>query len=211
MAPFTFKLCADDYALSPGVSIGILEALSAGRLTATSVMTNRPLWRSAAGDLAKFAPKAEIGLHLNLTLGAPLTRMPTFAPYARLPELNRLIKQARRGNLPEAEIRTEIAAQLDAFEDALGRTPDYVDGHQHVQILPGIRTWLLEELSHRGLSGRLWLRDSSDQVRRILSRRSDVPKALALAFLGRGFAKEARTKGFRNARRSAGLQARRHI
>ena len=46
MSDFAFMLCADDYALAPGVSIGILEALSAGRLTATSVMTNRPLWRS---------------------------------------------------------------------------------------------------------------------------------------------------------------------
>ncbi|HVT56350.1 MAG TPA: ChbG/HpnK family deacetylase, partial [Xanthobacteraceae bacterium] len=31
-------LCADDYALSPGVSAGIRELLAAGRLNATSVM-----------------------------------------------------------------------------------------------------------------------------------------------------------------------------
>jgi predicted glycoside hydrolase/deacetylase ChbG (UPF0249 family) len=35
-------ICADDYALSPGVSAGIRELLAAGRLNATSVMTIFP-------------------------------------------------------------------------------------------------------------------------------------------------------------------------
>ncbi len=196
MQPFTFVLCADDYALSPGVSIGILEALSAGRLSATSAMTNRPTWRSAARDLARFAPRAEVGLHLNLTLGDPLTWMPSFADRGRFPELRRILRAARGGDLPEGEIRAEIARQLDEFQAAMGRPPDYVDGHQHVQVLPGVRDWLLDELAFRGLAGRVWLRDSSDRFVRIFARRSQTGKALALAWLGRGFAKKARKRGF---------------
>ncbi len=196
MAGLSFMLCADDYALSPGVSIGILEALSAGRLNATSVMTNRPLWAAAAADLLRFGPGAAIGLHLNLTLGAPLTPMSVFAPYGRLPELRRVLRAARSGALPERETRGEIAAQIDAFVAAMGRPPDYIDGHQHAQVLPGIRDWLLEDLAGRGWAGRVWLRDSTDHLRRILARRSEVPKALAVALLGRGFACAAQARGF---------------
>ena len=196
MSDFAFMLCADDYALAPGVSIGILEALSAGRLTATSVMTNRPLWRSAAADLARFAPHAQIGLHLNLTLGAPCTSMPEFAPHGRLPALSRVIRATQRRALPQHEIRAEIAGQLDAFADAMGRPPDYVDGHQHVHVLPGVRTWLLDELAARALAGRIWLRDSSDRPSRIVARRSETLKALALAWFGHGFARLAQSRGF---------------
>ncbi len=35
-------LCADDYAIAPGVSAGIRELIAAGRLNATSVMTVFP-------------------------------------------------------------------------------------------------------------------------------------------------------------------------
>ena len=193
---FSFKLCADDYALSPAVSAGILEAFAAGRLNATSVMTNRPDWSSAARELVALGPEAETGLHLNLTLGAPLSAMSAFAPAGRLPPLRDVMGAARRGSLPEVEIRAEISAQLDAFEAAMGRAPHYVDGHQHVQVLPGVRQWLLDELGRRGLAGKLWLRDSSDRLGRILARRSEIPKALALAFFGRGFAREAMAHGF---------------
>ena len=200
-------LCADDYALSPGVTRGILDALAAGRLNATGAMTNRPLWKEAASDVAAFADRADIGLHLNLTFGAPLGPMPTLAPTGVFPKLGPFLKSARAGLLPSGEVRAEIARQLNAFEDAMGRPPDFVDGHQHVQVLPGVRDWLLEELVRRGLSGRLWLRDSSDRLPRILARRVELPKALVLAALGRGFAALAHRHGFHTNDGFAGFSA----
>ena len=189
-------LCADDYALSPGVTRGILDALAMGRLNATGAMTNRPIWKEAAPDVAAFADRADIGLHLNLTFGAPLGAMPGLAPSGAFPRLGPFLKAARAGLLPREEVRAEIARQLDAFEDAMGRAPDFVDGHQHAHILPGVRDWLLEELVRRGLAGRLWLRDSADRLPRILARRIELPKALVLASLGRGFATQAHRHGF---------------
>ena len=200
-------LCADDYALSPGVTRGILDALAKGRLNATGAMTNRPLWKEAAPDVAGFADRADIGLHLNLTFGAPLGAMPNLAPSGVLPLLRPFLKAARAGLLPREEVRAEIARQLDAFEDAMGRPPDFVDGHQHVQVLPGVRDWLLEELVKRGLAGRLWLRDSSDRLPRILARRVELPKALVLAALGRGFAAQAHRLGFHTNEGFAGFSA----
>lgn len=192
----SFALCADDFALSPAVTAGILEALAAGRLTATSAMTTQKNWREAARAFRDLAPRAEIGLHFNLTLGGPLRDMPRFAPNGAFPAMNSIAPASWRGALPRAEIRDELRRQLDAFEEAYGAPPGFVDGHQHVHVLPGIADDLVAELKSRGLAGRIWLRDSSDRPRRIFARSRHWGKALTVAGLARGFRAKARAAGF---------------
>jgi predicted glycoside hydrolase/deacetylase ChbG (UPF0249 family) len=150
--------------------------------------------------------KAEIGLHLNLSLGNPLSAMPAFAAQ-NFPSIGAIIKAARAGHLPEVEIRTEIARQLDAFEAAMGSAPDFVDGHQHVHVLPFIRTWLLEELSQRQLPQHFWLRDSGDALWRILWRGTQWPKALLVSYLARHFAQDCAAYGFATNGSFAGFSA----
>ncbi len=195
-ANFSFCLCADDYALSPGISRGILEALGAGRLSATSVMTTRPFWPRGAHELRQVKAKADIGLHLNLTLGSPLGNMPAFAASGRLPGISRVLKAARRNELPEAEIGQEISRQLDSFCEHFDAAPAFVDGHQHVQLLPQIRATLFACLEEKGFPGKVWLRDSSDRPWRISRRGVELTKALGVAWLGRGFAREASARGY---------------
>lgn len=191
-------LCADDYALTPGVSRGILDLIEAGRLSATGVMTNRPSWPAGAADLRGTPQaRADIGLHLNLTQGQPLGPMPHLAPGGELPPLATVLKGALLGRLDLAEIRSEFARQIDVFEQAMGCVPVFVDGHQHVQVLPGIRGALLDELAARNLAGRVCLRDSGDRVTRILARRVEAGKALTVAAFASGFGSAARRRGFR--------------
>jgi chitin disaccharide deacetylase len=195
-AYFSFCLCADDFALSPGVSRGILEALHAGRLSATGAMTTRPSWPNGARELRHYKDKADVGLHLDLTLGPPLGSMPAFAPSGRFPKISEVLKAALKRELPALEIRQEISRQLDAFCDHFGAAPAFIDGHQHIQILPQVRKELFACLEARGLSGKVWLRDSSDHFSRILRRRSEVKKSLVVAWLASGFATEAGARGF---------------
>jgi chitin disaccharide deacetylase len=212
-AQISFSLCADDYALSPGVSLGILEALRAGRLTATSVLVTRPSWPSGADALRECNrgagnAKADVGLHLNLTLGSPLGPMPAFAPSGRFPELAKAVKAAVSGTLPRAEIGEEIARQIDKFCEHFGTPPDFVDGHCHIQILPQIRRQLFAALEEKGLLGRVWLRNSSDSLARILRRNAgEFKKALGIAWLGQGFAGEAAARGFLTNEGFAGFSA----
>jgi predicted glycoside hydrolase/deacetylase ChbG (UPF0249 family) len=189
-----FALCADDYALTPGVSRAILELLAVRRLTAVSVIVTEPGWPAAAAELRSFAGIADIGLHLNLTLGSPLGAMPGLAGSGRFPSLGALVRAALLRRLPLAEIAAEIARQIDAFAQALGRLPDYLDGHQHVHALPGIRRALLPILVEQGLPDRLWLRDPGDRVHAILARRMPG-KALAVAALTAGFSRQASIQG----------------
>ena len=192
----TITLCADDYGLTYGVSRGILEALEAGRFSAVSALVTGPRWPALGHELIRRGFDADIGLHLNLTLGKPLEPMPKFAKDGVFPSIRELVRDARRGKLPLEEIRAEISHQLDRFEAVTGRPPDFVDGHQHVQVLPNIRDELLEELAHRGLQGRCWLRESGDALPRILARGAQIKKALIVKQLGRGFAHQARLAGF---------------
>lgn len=195
MAGFSFKLVADDYAISPAVSRGIREALGAGRLSGTGAMTNRPAWRADARALAADGLAERAGLHLNLTCGQPLSRMAEFTARGGFPSLGAIIAGARMGRLPRQEIMTEIAAQLDAFADALGRAPAFVDGHQHVHALPLVREALFEALAARGWVEGLWVRDSADRPSAILRRGVELKKAFTVAALTRGGAIAARAAG----------------
>lgn len=196
MQSFPLVLCADDYGISPAVSAGILEALTAGRLNATGAMTNRPNWTAASRNLQALEGKGlQFGVHLNLTAGAPLSSASALAPSGVFPQLSTFLrgKLSREATL---DVAKEIRAQIDAFEDAMGRAPDFIDGHQHVHVLEPVRGLLLDEAQRRGYAGKVWLRDSTDKPARILTRGVETKKALALAWFGRGFGRDARAKGF---------------
>ena len=203
--PFSFCLCADDYAMTPGVSRGILEALEAGALTATSAMTTFPTWAEAAPALRPHVGRADLGLHLNLTLGAPLGPMPTLAPGGRLPGIGTILRLARGRRLPLDEVAAEVGRQLDRFAAVLGRPPDHVDGHQHVHVVRPIRPILLAALAERGW--RPWLRDSADRPDRVLRRGVTLTKALGLSVVARRWRAQATAAGFATNEGFAGYSA----
>jgi predicted glycoside hydrolase/deacetylase ChbG (UPF0249 family) len=154
MAERNIVICADDFGYSEGIDRAVLELVAAGRLSAVSCMSTAPAWRADASALREQAQgRADLGLHLNLS--------ERFDAEPRGPSLNTLILRAYTMRLSPAELRIRIALQLDAFEDALGRAPEFVDGHQHVHQLPIVRRVLLAELERR-YAGRLpWLRDTT--------------------------------------------------
>ena len=189
-------LCADDYAMNGGIDEAILDLAARGRISATSCMTNAPGWPAAAARLRELDGRIGVGLHLTLTWGAPLGRMPGLAPDRAFPTLGRLLSRSSRGGFGPGEVAAEVARQLRAFVAALGRPPDFVDGHQHVHVLPGIRGPLLGVLAGAGLGGRLWLRDPSDRPASILARRLSAGKALFVGALATGFRAGAERAGF---------------
>ena len=198
-------LCADDYAMNGGVSRSILRLAEAGRLSATSCMTNAPDWRQLAAELPTREGRLAIGLHVTLTWGGTLGPAPGLAPHGVFGSLGPLLGAALSGRLPAHEVQTEIARQLDAFEDVLGRPPDFVDGHQHVHVLAGIRGPLFAELRRRGLQGRVWLRDPSDTFDAIVARRLCAGKALFVGALSAGFERRAHATGFATNRGFSGF------
>ena len=181
-------LCADDFAVSRPVSETIAELAATGKLNATGCMTLMPGWMDDAALLRDLPSHVSIGLHLTLTQERPLTDMPHFAPDGQLPEIDPLTRLAGRRQLPLEEIAAEIAAQFDAFTAAMGRAPDFVDGHQHSHALPGIRDIVLFETAQRAPDA--WVRDCVDRVDAMLAR-PFVGKAIGSAYHSRGLRRAA--------------------
>jgi predicted glycoside hydrolase/deacetylase ChbG (UPF0249 family) len=188
-------LCADDYALTEGVSRAVGELAAARRLSATSAMVTMPCWPAMAQRLVVHRGRIAVGLHINLTLGAPLGAMPRFAPTGTLPRRNAVLVGALLGLVSRAEVRAEIERQLDAFEKHLGFAPDHIDGHEHVHMLPGIRHSLLDVVSRRYRGLKPLLRDPADTWSATAARGGVQAKAKAVAALALGFGASARRRG----------------
>ena len=200
-----FVLCADDFAMTDGVSRAILDLLAARRLSATGAMTNRPGWTRWARELAPHAGHADLGVHLNLTCAAPLGSMPGLCPQGTFPALGKVIRAGLLSASARAEISCEITRQLDDFEQAMGRMPDFIDGHQHVHAMPGVRELVLGEAARRYTVQRPYLRDPLDSIAAIRMRGVAVRKALVISSLASGFGKAARARGFATNQGFAGV------
>lgn len=128
----TLIVNADDFGLTPGVSRGILEAGARGIVTSTTLLVNREI--DAETLEALDASGIGVGLHLNLTLGRPVTDP------RRVPSLvdadGRFVKDPReavaRAKIDEARI--ELGNQIDAFRALMGRFPTHLDSHHHVGV-----------------------------------------------------------------------------
>jgi predicted glycoside hydrolase/deacetylase ChbG (UPF0249 family) len=143
-------LIADDFGLSPAVDAGILELAECGRLSGFGCLTQLPRWFDSAKVLDQVpigAGGVQVGLHLNLSQG--------FGGSWHRP-LPLLISGAYVGLLPRDRIRESLRIQWHRFTQALGRVPDYVDGHQHVHQLPVVRDCMLELLAEE--AARPWVR-----------------------------------------------------
>lgn len=207
-----FGLCADDYGISAAVGIAIRNLAAAGRISATSGLVTLPAWPAEAAALAPLSGRIEVGLHLNLTLGAPLAPMPRLAPGGLLPTLPRLIGRSLAGRLDQAEVAAEIDRQIDRFIADVGRPPAFIDGHEHVQQMPGIRGALLAVCRRRFPPGSLWLRASAMTMADLACHPpAALPRALAIALLGAGwpgrsFAASAAAAGFPSNRGFRGVR-----
>lgn len=185
-------LCADDYGISPGVNRAIRDLIENGRLNATSAMVVGPaIGRdevNALKEVAKANPRCAIGLHVTLTAPfRPLTMH--FRPVEGglfLPHTT-LLRRGLLGRLDRELVRTEVMEQLAAFADLFDRAPDFVDGHQHAQLFPGVRTAFVEAVKQAAPDA--WIRQCGRD--RPWAQRLDSPKALVLDILSMQFRKRA--------------------
>jgi predicted glycoside hydrolase/deacetylase ChbG (UPF0249 family) len=149
------RLCADDYGLAPGVNLAIRSLVADWRLDAVSVMALFDDLETEVAALREVSGPCLIGLHFTLTDHPPLGAMKKISPAGRLPSLGRLLALAYARQLDGAEITAELERQFDRLAAALGRKPDFIDGHQHVQALPIVRQAVLAFARRRNLPVRM--------------------------------------------------------
>jgi hypothetical protein len=174
-----FVLCADDFGMTPGANEAILGLATRGRVTALSCLVGAPAWREGAAALLRTSLAADVGLHLTFGDESP----------------SAVVWRAARGRLglvDPARLEGRVAAQLDAFADAMGRAPAFVDGHLHVHQVPGVREALLRVLARR-------FGDRPPWVRSTVPLRERGAKAAVIAALGGlGLRAALRARGIRH-------------
>jgi predicted glycoside hydrolase/deacetylase ChbG (UPF0249 family) len=132
---------ADDLGWSEGVNRGIADAHRRGLVTSTSALASGRAFTSAV-EVARSNPELGVGVHLNLSDGPPS------APPERVRGLlnsdgqldgspeSLLLRMASR-TLELHQVEQEWDAQICKIQSA-GISPSHLDGHKHVQMLPGL-------------------------------------------------------------------------
>jgi predicted glycoside hydrolase/deacetylase ChbG (UPF0249 family) len=189
-------LCADDYGMSPGVNRGIRDLIARGRLNATSVMVVGPAIDrgeiSSLQDVAAASRRCAVGLHATLT--APFRPLSMhFRPLrgGLFLTFSKLLRAGVLGQLDPEIIHAELKLQLATFAGMFGRAPDFVDGHQHAQLFPGVRDAFLDAVKE--LAPTAWVRQAGRTGP--LLQRLAAPKALFLDLLSAQFRARAARAG----------------
>jgi chitin disaccharide deacetylase len=129
---------ADDFGLTPGVNAGILAAHRRGIVTSTTALVNREI----PPDHVRAALDSgiAIGLHVNVTLGAPITRAPSLVDGA-----GRFTRDARHAaaRAEAVDVEEEVAAQIERFASLFHQPPTHLDTHHHVGLFPPVRDIVL--------------------------------------------------------------------
>lgn len=189
-------LCADDYGMSPGVNRGIRDLIGRGRLNATSVMVVGPAAGReeilALGSAARGRPRCAIGLHATLT--APFRPLSMhFRPLdgGMFLSIPKLFRSGLSRTLDPEIVKAELKLQLATFGEMFGRPPDFVDGHQHVQLFPLVRDAFLQAVKESAPAA--WVRQAGRPGP--LLRRLNAPKVLFLDALSVQFRSRAARAG----------------
>ncbi len=138
---------ADDCGLAESVNDGIFAAHDFGILSSASLLANGSAFAHAIASSLHF-PGLSLGVHLNLSSGAPISdaalvpslvneRGELYLHPIRL-GIGLLLRRIRLEH-----IRAELRAQVIKIFDA-GVTPTHLDGHLHVHVLPQIAPLVIE-------------------------------------------------------------------
>jgi predicted glycoside hydrolase/deacetylase ChbG (UPF0249 family) len=117
---------ADDFGLSEGVNLGVIEAHERGIVTSASLMVLRPS-ASFAADYSRANPQLDLGLHLDLGEWAY--------------DGDEWVLKNRVVPLDDhAAVAQELERQLSEFRRLVGRDPTHIDSHQHAHLYEPVRS-----------------------------------------------------------------------
>jgi predicted glycoside hydrolase/deacetylase ChbG (UPF0249 family) len=173
---------ADDLGWTEGVNRGITDAHRNGIVTSTSLLANGAAFQSGV-ELALSTPGLGIGVHLNLSDGAPVappelvtSLVNNSGKFEGGPE-NLLLRIARR-EVTLGEVEQEWDAQIGKVREA-GIAPTHVDGHKHVHMLPGLFEIALRLAKRHGI-GAIRVAHEASTLRAALSAGDDFRTSVVL-------------------------------
>jgi hopanoid biosynthesis associated protein HpnK len=173
---------ADDLGWTEGVNRGIAAAHRNGIVTSASLLANGAAFASSVA-LARSTPGLGVGVHLNLTDGAPVAPRELVASLVNAagefeggPE-GLLLRIAKR-DVALREVEQEWDAQIEKVREA-GIQPTHLDGHKHVHMLPGLLEIALRLAKRHGI-GAMRVAHEASSLRAALSTGDDLHTTVVL-------------------------------
>jgi hopanoid biosynthesis associated protein HpnK len=132
---------ADDFGLCEGVNKAVKQAHTNGVLTSATIMVGMSAARAAV-ELAGEMPELGVGVHLNLTEGAPVSKDKRVEVLLDdNGEFNSSLGKVFVKSILSAAVRDAIeiewAAQIEWLIDN-GIKPTHLDSHKHIHTCPAV-------------------------------------------------------------------------
>ncbi len=149
---------ADDFGRTETVNRAIIESFEKGYISSSTIMVNMPYFDEAVSLARRHKITKQIGLHINLTSGKPLTeeicKLSTFV--SEYGNFNSCLFSSYRIKFflkpkEKRAVFNEVEAQIQKFLDA-GFTLLHADSHGHVHTFPAIQKVVNKVLKKYGFS-----------------------------------------------------------
>lgn len=137
---------ADDFGLTETINEGIIHAYTKGIVTSTSIAANGSAFKHAV-ELHRLNPKLDVGIHLTLIEEWPLLETNQISSLVNQngqfhQHAITFVKKYLTKKICPKEIEHELEAQIKKVID-YGIRISHVDSHQHLHVLPGIVSIIL--------------------------------------------------------------------
>jgi chitin disaccharide deacetylase len=126
---------ADDMGMTAGVTKGIVHTMRHGIVSSTSLMVNMPAASEAAR--AAVADRLDVGVHLNLTTGRPVSGPSAVSSLVRSDgsfySHREFVQRLLCWRISIRHVEREFAAQVEAAQ-SMGLRPTHLDTHHHLHL-----------------------------------------------------------------------------
>src|SRR2546425_5360518 len=137
---------ADDFGLTSGVSAGILAAHRHGIVSSTTVLATAAIDAESVSALRDSG--LGVGLHVNLTLGRPLSGARSLVGTD-----GRFVRDVRHAaaRADVKDVEREVTSQIEKFTSLMRRRPTHLDTHHHVGLLAPVAAVVLDAARRLGV------------------------------------------------------------
>lgn len=145
---------ADDFGRHELINRAVERAFDSGCLKSATLMAGGVAFDDAV-KLAKKISGLGVGIHFTLANGNPIlppNEIPSLVTEEGIfhADYVKFLKRYLSGKISLAEVRSELAAQLEKISRA-GLKPTHVDSHQHLHHVPGIVEIVLDLAAASGI------------------------------------------------------------
>ena len=164
---------ADDFGLSEGINHAVMLGHRQGIISSATLMANGAGFATAV-EMASMAGNLGVGVHLNLTEGAPVSApsgIPSLVNARGLfaHTVEQLGWHSLIGTISLLEIERELRAQIEKIL-AAGVAVTHLDSHKHVHLTPAICRIVLRLATDYGIMGLRCPCERSPDVIRLMRR-----------------------------------------